>query len=58
MLTLLKQLIVTILEYACIVWFPSDRKFIKMLGDVQRRFTSRFACFNTDEEDLGRLTEK
>ena len=52
MLTLLKQ---TVLEYACIVWSPADKKHIKMLEDVQRRFTSKFACFTTYDEVLGRL---
>ena len=55
MLTLLKSILVTTLEYACIVWSPTVKSLVKMLEGVQRRFTSRFSCFNSYDEKLGRM---
>ena len=40
--TLLRSLLVTALEYGCVVWSPTDLHLIKLLESVQRRFTSRF----------------
>ena len=53
MKTLLKSLIVLQVEYACIVWSPTDTAHIKLLESVQRKFTSRFARFQTYNEALG-----
>ena len=53
MITLLKCIIVSKLEYACVVWSPKDKKLIRMIEDVQRKFTSRFGCFNADNERIG-----
>ena len=56
MVTLLKALIITKLEYACIVWSPTeDKKLIRLIESVQRRFTSRISLFNEYDEELGRL---
>ena len=54
MVTLLKSLIISKLEYACVVWAPRERKLIKMIEDVQRKFTSRLGCFNEVDEETGR----
>ena len=53
MLTVLKSLIVSNVEYACIIWSPTDSCHIKLIEGVQRKFTSRFACFQTYDENLG-----
>ena len=55
MVTLLKSLIVSKLEYACVVWSPTDKRHIRLIEDVQRRFTSKIGGFYTDEEGNGRL---
>ena len=52
MLTLLKTLIVSHVEYACVVWSPTDRYCINLLESVQRRFTSKMSCFLTYDEAL------
>ena len=54
MSTLLKSLLVSKMEYACVVWAPTDRKHINLIEDVQRKFTSRYSCFNTYSEELGK----
>ena len=54
MVTLMKSLIVSKLEYACVVWAPRDKKLIKMIEEIQRKFTSRIGCFNADDEETGR----
>ena len=46
MLTLLKSLLVSKLEYACVVWSPTDKTLVRLLENVQRQFTSRFSYFN------------
>ena len=53
--TLLRSLLVTALEYGCVVWSPTDPHLIKLLGSVQRRFTSRFVEFNEYNEELGMM---
>ena len=55
MLTLLKSLVVSKLEYACVLWSPTDKRSIRILENVQRRFTSKIGGFYTDEEGNGRL---
>ena len=55
MITLLKQLVVPQLEYASIIWSPTDQRSIAKIESVQRLFTSKFACFLTFDEDLQRF---
>ena len=50
MTTLLKSLIIPNVEYACVVWSPIDTYHMNLLEGVQRRYTSRFACFQTYDE--------
>ena len=52
MLTLLKSLVVSQMEYGCVVWSPYDQRNINLLESVQRRFTSKFSCFQTYDEAL------
>ena len=40
------------MEYACVIWSPIDSIQINLLESVQRKFTSRFACFQTYDEAL------
>jgi len=54
MLTLLKQLVVPQLEYASVIWSPTDQRSINKLESVQRMFTSKFSCFLTFDEVLQR----
>ena len=51
--TLLRSLIVSKLEYGCVLWSPTDPHLIKLIESVQRRFTSRFVEFNEFSEELG-----
>ena len=53
MLTLLKSLIIPHLEYASVVWSPTDMHHINLLENVQRGYTSKIACFQTYDEALG-----
>jgi hypothetical protein len=53
MVTLLKSLIISKLEYACVVWSPVESQLIKLIECVQRRFTSRIVQFNKYNEELG-----
>ena len=46
MLTLLKQLILSTIEYCCPVWSPSDNINIDKLEKVQRSFTKRIYGLN------------
>ena len=46
MIPLFKALVRPTLEYANVVWFPSKRKDINTLEDVQRRFTKRIVGMN------------
>jgi hypothetical protein len=52
MKTLLKSLIVCHIEYACVVWSPTDALHTNLLEGVQKKFTSRFACFQTYDDVL------
>ena len=54
MVTLLKSFIISKLEYACVVWAPREKRLIKMIEDVQPKFTSRLGCFNEIDPDTGR----
>ena len=47
LITLYKALVLTKMEYACIIWSPTDAHSINHLENVQRRFTSRLPCFQT-----------
>ena len=47
MKVLLQSLVVPHLEYACPVWCPFDKAQIRMLENVQRRFTSRIAEYQS-----------
>ena len=42
---LLQSLIISQMEYACLIWSPTDRKMIDLLESVQKRFTSRISIF-------------
>ena len=46
MIPLFKALVRPTLEYANVVWFPSKRKDINTLEDVQRRFTKHIVGMN------------
>jgi len=48
--TLLKQLIVHLMEYCCILWSPTNQRLITILESVQRNFTSRF-CYQGAQLD-------
>ena len=50
--TLLQTLIISHVEYACVVWSPTVSYHIALIESVQRRFTSRFAQFQAYNEDL------
>ena len=50
--TLLKTLVIPHLEYGCVIWSPTDVRHINMLENVQRRFTSRFSCFQEYSDAL------
>ena len=52
MLTLLKSLVVSQMEYGCVVWTPYDQRNINLLESVQRSFTSKFSCFQTYDNNL------
>ena len=52
MTTLLKSLIISHVEYGCVVWSPTDQHQINLLESVQRRFTSRMTCFLTYDAEL------
>lgn len=53
MRTLLRSIVVPQMEYACVIWSPTDQRHIQLLENVQRRFTSRFACFQEYDHALG-----
>ena len=50
--TILQSLIVSLVEYACVLWSPTDSTHINLLESVQRKSTSPFACFQTYNEAL------
>ena len=50
LLILLKSLIISQCEYASIIWAPQKRSQVNLLESVQKRFTSRFACFQSVDE--------
>ena len=52
MKTILQSLIVSLMEFGCVIWSPIDSVHINLLESVQRKFTSRFACFQTYDEAL------
>ena len=55
MLTLLKNLIRVQMEYACMVWSPTDSASIHLLEGIQRTFISKLARFWEFWEFLGCL---
>lgn len=56
MKTLLKSLIVSQMEYCCILWSPTNQKQIDLLESVQRNFTRRISCFQRYNNVLQRVT--
>ena len=52
MLTLLKSLIISQVEYGCVLWSPLDTKHINLIERVQRQFTSKMAKFQTYDQTL------
>jgi len=55
MMTLLKSLIIGQVEHGCVIWSPTEQSRINLLERVQRRFTSRMACFLTYSNELEML---
>ena len=53
LLVTLKSLIISVVEYGSVIWSPTDQHHINLLESVQRRFTSRFSCFQTENIALG-----
>ena len=51
-LTLLKTLVVSKIEYCCPLWSSADSRNINLSESVQRRFTSRFSAFQTYDLNL------
>ena len=56
MKTLLKSLIVSQMEYCCILWSPTNQKQIDLLESVQRNFTRKISCFQSYNNVLQRVT--
>ena len=52
MKVLLQSLLVPKLEYASVVWSPFEDQYIQMLENIQRKFTSRMAQYQTWDEEL------
>ena len=48
MLVLFKQLVLPILEYCCQVWSPSTLGEIRSVESIQRFFTSKIDCLNSE----------
>ena len=55
MLTILKSLLVSQMEYACVIWSPTSQNHINMIESVQRKYTLRFACFQEYDQSRGML---
>ena len=53
--TLLKALLVPVMEYGSVLWSPDKPGLIKVIEDIQRMFTSRFAEFNEKDPDSNLL---
>ena len=53
LLTILKSLVIPLIEYASVIWTPYDQEHINILEAVQRRFTSRFPIFRSWDNYLG-----
>ena len=53
MLALLKQLVISVAEYAWVLWAPADQTNINKLEAIQKRFTSKFALFRRYDEETG-----
>lgn len=51
---LLQSLIISQCEYGSIVWSPRTRSHVNLLESVQKKFTSRFARFQSYEENAPR----
>ena len=56
MKTLLKSLLVPLLEYGSVLWSPNDQYLKNLIENVQSKFTSRFSEFNTVDEETGLST--
>ena len=52
MRTLLKTLIVSQVEYCCILWSPTNQKQIDLIENVQRKYTSKISCFQRYNQEL------
>ena len=50
---LLNSLIISKLEYASILWSPTDQRNISKLENVQRRYTSKIAIFRRHDPHTG-----
>ena len=53
MLALLKSLVISSVEYASVLWSPSDQTNIGKLEEIQKRFTRQFAIFRNYDEETG-----
>ena len=47
MLTLLKSIVISQVEYCCPLWSPMDSYNINLLENVQQNFTSKMSVFQT-----------
>ena len=52
MLTLLKSIVISQVEYCCPLWSPMDAYNINLLESVQRNFTSKISVFQTYDMTL------
>ena len=44
MLTLLKTIVVSQVEYRCIIWMPTSQYSVNLMESIQRRFTKMIDC--------------
>ena len=52
MRTLLKSIIIPKAEYASIIWSPTNAAYINKIENIQRRYTSRIAEYQTYDPEL------
>ena len=56
MSTLLKQLVIPMVEYGCEIWSPVDQTAINLIESVQRSFTSKLEQFQAFNHEAGFYT--
>ena len=52
MRTMQKSLITPVTEHGCVIWSPGDQTQVAALESVQRRFTSKIACYRRYDPNL------